>query len=56
MVWCLNDKLFGHYPASILDKKNALRFGDYILSPSSGKKGTPTLLGPVDRAGPYLRR
>jgi hypothetical protein len=29
------------------------RFGDWTLSPSSGKKRT--MLGPIDRASPYLR-
>jgi hypothetical protein len=33
-----NDKPFGHYTSSILDKKtHTRRFGDWSLSPSSGK-------------------
>jgi hypothetical protein len=34
---------------------NARHFGEWSLSPSSGKKRTPTLLGPIDRASPYPR-
>jgi hypothetical protein len=34
--------------------KNTWCFGDWSLSPSSGKR-TPTLLGPIDRASPYLQ-
>jgi hypothetical protein len=30
-----------------------LRFGDWAVSPSSGKK--PALLGSIGRASPYLR-
>jgi hypothetical protein len=30
----MNGKLFGHYPPSILDQKNAPRFGGWSLSPS----------------------
>jgi hypothetical protein len=37
----------------ISDQKHTT-FGVWILSPSSGKM-TPTLLGPRDRASPYLR-
>jgi hypothetical protein len=32
--------------------KDIRRFGDWCLSSSSGK--TPTLLGPINRASPYL--
>jgi hypothetical protein len=34
-----------------LIKKNTRRFGDWSMSPSSGKR-TSTLLGPIDRASP----
>jgi hypothetical protein len=30
-------------------------FRDWSVSPSSSKKGTPTLLGPINRASPYLQ-
>jgi hypothetical protein len=33
--------------------KDTQRFGDWSLSLSTGKR-TPTLLGSIDRASPYL--
>jgi hypothetical protein len=36
MMYCSNYKLFGRYPSSWLIKTR--RFGDWNLSPSSGKK------------------
>jgi hypothetical protein len=39
---------FGHYPSSCFFKKQ--RFGDWILSPSYGRK--PTKLGAIDKLVP----
>jgi hypothetical protein len=51
MVYYYKYYVFGHYPLSCPFFKNQ-RFGDWILSPSSGKT---TQLDPIDRASPYLR-
>jgi hypothetical protein len=40
---------------SLIKKTHTRRFGDWSLSPSSGKKGTPTLLGQIKKSSPYLR-
>jgi hypothetical protein len=39
---------------SLIKETHTRRFGDWSLSPSSGKKRTPTLLGTIDRTSPYL--